>query len=170
MEDIEVSGHVIPKDKWVIVVYSSANRDAAKFDNPDAFDVTRDVHVHVGFGQGVHICMGMHLARREIILLIEALRRRVARFELTGTPVVAMNSTIRAYGALPVRGHLADIAVLRTAGAVMWSDQRAVPMPLVQRRRGRDPNPSGKFAHLAVSRHRPYNTRSDRHQWCSRGR
>lgn len=108
IEDIEVSGHVIPKDKRVIVCYASANRDAAKFANPDAFDVTRDVHDHVGFGQGVHMCMGMHLARREIILLLEALRRKVERFELIGTPEVAMNNTIRAYAKLPVRVHLAD--------------------------------------------------------------
>lgn len=107
IEDIELAGHVIPKDKRIIVVYASANRDPAKFPNPDKFDVTRDVHDHVGFGQGVHMCMGMHLARREMILLLEALRRRVARFELTGPPRVAMNNTIRAYAHLPVKVHLA---------------------------------------------------------------
>jgi ferredoxin-NADP reductase len=108
IEDIEVSGHIIPKDKRVIVCYASANRDARKYDNPDDFDVTRDVHDHMGFGQGVHMCMGMHLARREMILLLEALRRQVTRFELLGKPEVAMNTTIRAYAKLPVRVHLAD--------------------------------------------------------------
>jgi vanillate O-demethylase ferredoxin subunit len=52
--------------------------------------------------------MGMHLARREIILLIEALRRQVARFEGVGPPEVAMNNTIRAFSKLPIRVHLAD--------------------------------------------------------------
>ena len=108
VEDADVSGHTIPKGKRVIVVYASANRDPRKYDDPDRFDVTRDVHDHIGFGQGVHMCMGMHLARREIILLLEALRRRVTRFELTGEPVVAMNNTIRAYAKLPVKVHLAD--------------------------------------------------------------
>ncbi len=107
IEDIELSGHTIPEGKRVIVVYASANRDERKFSNADKFDVTRDVHDHVGFGQGVHMCMGMHLARREIILLLEALRRRVTRFELLGEPVVAMNNTIRGYSKMPVKVHLA---------------------------------------------------------------
>ena len=110
IEDIEVSGQIIPKDARVIVCYASANRDPRKYADPDRFDVTRDVHDHMGFGRGVHMCMGMHLARREIILLLEALRRRVAGFTLTGPPVVAMNNTIRAYSSLPVRVELSDLA------------------------------------------------------------
>ena len=112
IEDVEVSGHVIPKGKRVIVCYASANRDARKYDNPDDFDVTRDVHDHLGFGQGVHMCMGMHLARREMILLLEALRRRVERFELLDSPEVAMNTTIRAYSKLPVRVHLSETVLV----------------------------------------------------------
>lgn len=107
VEDSEIARHTIPAGKRVIVIYASANRDHRKFSDPDRFDVTRDVHDHLGFGQGVHMCMGMHLARREIILLIEALRRRVERFELTAEPVVAMNNTIRAYARMPVKVHLA---------------------------------------------------------------
>lgn len=108
IEDSEIAGRTIPKDKRVLVIYASANRDERKFPNPDSFDVTRDVHDHVGFGQGVHMCMGMHLARREIILLLEALRRRVARFELLGAPEVAMNNSIRAYAKLPVKVRLSE--------------------------------------------------------------
>ena len=121
IENTEVSGHVIPKGKRVIVCYASANRDERKFPNPDAFDVTRDVHDHVGFGQGVHMCMGMHLARREIILLLEALRRRVERFELIGDPVVAMNNSIRAFAKLPVRVHLAEEVLQDTAASEVIS-------------------------------------------------
>ena len=108
IEDIELAGHIIPEGKRVIVVYASANLDERKFKNPTKFDVTRDVHDHVGFGQGVHMCMGMHLARREMILLLEALRRRVERFELLGEPTVAMNNTIRAFSHMPIKVHLAD--------------------------------------------------------------
>ena len=107
IEDSNIEGHMVPAGKRVIVIYASANRDARKFPDPDRFDVTRDVHDHLGFGQGVHMCMGMHLARREIILLLEALRRRVARFELLSEPVVAMNNTIRAFASMPVKVHLA---------------------------------------------------------------
>ena len=108
IEDSEIAGHMIPAGKRVIVMYASANRDPRKFPDPDRYDVTRDVHDHLGFGQGVHMCMGMHLARREIILLIEALRRRVDRFEILSEPVIAMNNTIRAYASMPVKVHLAD--------------------------------------------------------------
>lgn len=108
IEDSEIAGHMIPKDKRVLVMYASANRDPRKYENPDQYDVTRDVHDHLGFGQGVHMCMGMHLARLEIISLLESLRRRVRRFELAGDPEVAMNNSIRAYAKLPVRVELLD--------------------------------------------------------------
>lgn len=111
VEDSDIAGHTIPSGKRVIVMYASANRDERKFADPDKFDVTRDVHDHLGFGQGVHMCMGMHLARREIILLLEALRLRVERFELLSAPVVAMNNTIRAYASMPVKVHLAAQAL-----------------------------------------------------------
>ncbi len=109
IEDTEVSGQVIPEGSRVIVCYASANRDPRKYADPDKFDVTRDVHDHMGFGRGVHMCMGMHLARREIILLMEALRRRVSRFTLAGAPVVAMNNTIRAFSSLPVKVDLSNL-------------------------------------------------------------
>jgi cytochrome P450/ferredoxin-NADP reductase len=111
IEASEIAGHTIPEGERVLVIYASANRDERKFNNPDQFDVTRDVHDHVGFGQGVHMCMGMHLARREIILLLEALRRRVEKFELTSEPTISLNNTIRAYSSLPVKLHIATTAL-----------------------------------------------------------
>ena len=102
-ESSEIAGHKLEQGTRVLVIYASANRDPAKFADPDQFDVTRDVHDHVGFGQGVHMCMGMHLARLEIVSLLKALRLRVDRFEIVGTPEVAYNNSIRAYARLPVR-------------------------------------------------------------------
>jgi cytochrome P450 len=55
IEDSEIAGHTIPAGKRVIVMYASANRDPRKFPDPDRYDVTRDVHDHLGFGQGVHM-------------------------------------------------------------------------------------------------------------------
>lgn len=107
-EDSELAGHVVPKGARVLVMFASANRDPAKYPDPARFDVGRDVHDHVGFGQGVHMCMGMHLARLEMALLLEALRRRVERFELTAEPEIALNNSIRAYGSMPVRVHLGE--------------------------------------------------------------
>jgi len=101
-EDSEIAGVPIPQGARVMVMYASANRDERKFANPDRFDVTRDVHDHLGFGSGVHMCMGMHLARLEIVSLLQSLAQRVKTLALAGEPVVAMNNTIRAYASLPV--------------------------------------------------------------------
>jgi len=62
-EPSDIDGFSLPSGARVIVMYASANRDERKYNNPDRFDITRDVHDHLGFGQGVHMCMGMHLAR-----------------------------------------------------------------------------------------------------------
>lgn len=124
--DAEVAGVPIPEGARLLVIYASANRDPRKFENPDAFDVRRDVHDHVGFGHGVHMCMGMHLARLEIRCLLHALIRRVERFEIAGEPRIAMNNTIRAYATLPVRVvPLARPVATRTATPVR--DEAAAP-------------------------------------------
>lgn len=132
IKDSLLAGHQIPEGARVLVIYASANRDERKYPDPDRYDVTRAVHDHVGFGQGVHMCMGMHLARREIILLIEALRRQVDRFEITGTPGIAMNNTIRAYASLPVRVHLAED---RLEDVPVPSDHASSWMDVVVRKR-----------------------------------
>lgn len=106
-EDSVLAGRQVPKGSRVLVMFASACRDPAKYADPTRFDVTRDVHDHVGFGQGVHMCMGMHLARLEIVSLLRALRRRVERFELTAEPQIALNNSIRGYASMPVRVHLA---------------------------------------------------------------
>lgn len=105
-QESEIGGIQIPEATRVLVIYASANRDERKYDKPNHFNIKRDVHDHLGFGQGVHMCMGMHLARLEIVSLLEALLPRVKRFVLEGEPTVAMNNTIRAYSSLPVRVEL----------------------------------------------------------------
>lgn len=112
-QNSKIAGHPIPEGARVLVMFASANRDPQKFPDPTRFDVTRDVHDHVGFGQGVHMCMGMHLARLEMQSLVQALRRRVARFELTAEPQVALNNSIQGYATMPVRVHLADQVLAR---------------------------------------------------------
>lgn len=102
-EDYDMSGVTLPKGSRVIVVYASANRDERVFENPDAFDVTRNVRKHIGFGHGVHMCMGLHLARLEMRSVLASMAKRVSRWELDGAPSVAMNNTIRAFESLPMR-------------------------------------------------------------------
>lgn len=95
----------------IMVVYASANRDESVFANPDAFDVRRKTHKHVGFGHGKHMCMGLHLARLELKHLVREMRARVKSWHLDGASEVAMNNTIRAFGRLPVTLELSEIAV-----------------------------------------------------------
>ncbi|WP_165586927.1 cytochrome P450 [Pseudaestuariivita atlantica] len=102
-QDTELAGARMAESDRVFLVYASGNRDAAVFADPDRFDVTRPVRKHLGFGHGVHACMGMHLARAEMVALLTAMVRRVARWHLDGTPEIAMNNTIRAFARCPVR-------------------------------------------------------------------
>ena len=107
VENVDIGGVTLPKDARVIVIYASANRDPGMFENPDQFDVRRANRKHVGFGHGVHSCMGMHLARREMINLVEAMLPRVTRWNITAEPTIAMNNTIRAFETLPMQVDLA---------------------------------------------------------------
>jgi len=98
----EVAGVKIEKDSRVLVVFGAANRDALKFPDPDKFDIERKTLGHVGFGQGVHACLGMNLARLEMDCLFNALADRVERFELTGPVVTGVNSTIYSLANIPI--------------------------------------------------------------------
>ena len=101
IEDVEVAGIALPAGSRVLMLYASANRGERKWEDPERFDIRRRVVDQAGFGFGVHSCAGMHLARLEIESLLKALIPRVGRFEL-GTPVRAVNNTLRGFASLPV--------------------------------------------------------------------
>ena len=63
--DIEVGGTQIPEGRKILMFLGSANRDPRRWENPDAFDLNRDPSGHVGFGFGIHQCVGQHIARLE---------------------------------------------------------------------------------------------------------
>jgi cytochrome P450 len=71
----------------VVLWYSSANRDAAVFDDPHRFDITRAPNDHVGFGgPGPHFCLGAHLARREVTVMYRELLRRIPDIHAVAEP------------------------------------------------------------------------------------
>jgi cytochrome P450 len=70
---VEIAGTKIPENASVTVLLASANRDERQFDEPDRFDITRDTKGHLGFGLGVHFCLGASVARLEARVAIEAL-------------------------------------------------------------------------------------------------
>jgi cytochrome P450 len=77
-----LGGHAISPGDKVLVWEGSANRDADVFDDPFMFDVTRKPNPHLGFGQGVHYCLGANLARLELRVLFEELLTRFASVQV----------------------------------------------------------------------------------------
>ncbi|XVQ08933.1 cytochrome P450 [Spirillospora sp. CA-255316] len=83
----EMNGHLYRPGDKVLLFYNSANRDAAVFEDPDTFDITRSPNPHVGFGgPGPHFCLGANLARREITVMFRELFTRVPEIRAVGEP------------------------------------------------------------------------------------
>ena len=76
LEDLEIRGTVIPAGSTVRVALGAGNRDPERWDEPETFDITRPEVVSLGFGQGVHYCIGAPLARMQTQVAIEHLLRR----------------------------------------------------------------------------------------------
>jgi cytochrome P450 len=72
-QDVELDGGKLPAEATVLVLLGAANRDGRKFPEPDRFDVGRNAQDHVGFGYGIHYCLGAPLARLEGRVALEAL-------------------------------------------------------------------------------------------------
>jgi len=81
-DDVDLNGIVIPKGAVVHQCYGAANRDPARWDRPDEFDPSRELHTHLGFGRGAHVCLGKNLARTEIITAIATLVDRLPNLRL----------------------------------------------------------------------------------------
>jgi cytochrome P450 len=86
VKDTELGGVAIPADSDVGLFLGGANRDDRRYTDPDTFDVFRQAQQHVGFGFGVHMCLGMHLARMESRVAVNALLDRVDDLRLDPAP------------------------------------------------------------------------------------
>ncbi len=92
MEDVEVEGVPIPQGADILVMFASANRDEARFAEPEKFDIFRkDMHRHVGFGKGAHFCIGSPFAHLEARITLEQVIARMPNLRLAseGTPAWA---------------------------------------------------------------------------------
>jgi cytochrome P450 len=102
LDDYPVEDFVIPKGARVMLLYGCANRDERHYADPGRFDVTRDARDHLAWGTGPHMCAGLHLARIEMEVLLEALVE--AGVELTaGDPVPGTNCGLFGFAELPFR-------------------------------------------------------------------
>ncbi|WP_437685941.1 cytochrome P450 [Sorangium sp. So ce176] len=87
-QDVTLSGVTVPKGAIVVPIIASANRDPAQFSDPDRFDITREQRGNVGFGYGIHFCVGAPLSRLEGKIAFEEIFRRLPPFSREPEPVV----------------------------------------------------------------------------------
>ncbi|MCP1973351.1 cytochrome P450 [Bradyrhizobium elkanii] len=100
--DVELSGARIGEGEKVLMFLAAANRDPRRWEAPDSYDITRRTSGHVGYGSGIHMCVGQLVARLEGEVMMATLARRVARIDITGEPKRLFNNTLRGLSSLPV--------------------------------------------------------------------
>ncbi|MCH6563080.1 MAG: cytochrome P450 [Myxococcales bacterium] len=103
-QDTELRGQALAQGDSVLLLYGSANRDEAQFEDPDHFKVERKPNNHVGFGMGNHFCLGANLARLELRVAFEELLRRLPDmlFAPGSQPEVYPSTLVRSFVHLPV--------------------------------------------------------------------
>ena len=103
LRDIEIGGQTISEGDFVILWYAAGNRDPAVFERPHEFVATRDPNPHLTFGGGgPHHCLGKHIARLELKILLDELVRSGLEFRLDGEPVRGANCMANQLLQLPV--------------------------------------------------------------------
>jgi cytochrome P450 len=105
MRDTELAGVPIAEGADIALLLGAANHDRRKYDHPDDFDMFREVRQHVGFGFGVHVCLGMHLARMETRVALNTLFDRLPDMHFDPGPdddPHIMGMAFRSPTALPV--------------------------------------------------------------------
>lgn len=102
-EEIEVAGQRIPAGDVLVVMNGAANRDPARFAEPDRLDLDRATASHLGFGMGRHFCLGASLARAEIATAVGTFLARFPRFDFAEEPVFRPSLFLRGLARLPLR-------------------------------------------------------------------
>ena len=101
--EVDIEGYVVPAGQRVGLMFAAANRDPRAWVHPDQFDLSRDLRKQVGWGYGVHACVGRVLAQLEASSLLSELARRVARIEIAGEPEPWMTTIGHGPAKLPIR-------------------------------------------------------------------
>ncbi len=102
-EDCDLFGEPVKRGMQIVLLLAAANRDPARFADPDRLDVTRDDVRHLAFGHGTHFCLGARLARLETAVALEALLARLPRLEHAGEVAWSTNTVLRGPTSLPLR-------------------------------------------------------------------
>jgi cytochrome P450 len=87
----------------MVMYYPSGNHDEAVFDRPHVFDITRTNNRHLAFGCGPHLCLGIHLARLELRIMLRQFLERVESIEPAGDPTRVHSCVVGGFRKYPVR-------------------------------------------------------------------
>lgn len=101
-EDTEIGGVKIAQGQKIAALLGSAGRDEHVFDRADELDLTRDPNPHIGFGAGIHFCIGAPLARMEMTTSLPALIERFPALALAGEPARRQAFVLRGYESVSV--------------------------------------------------------------------
>lgn len=105
LEDgVEIAGQPIEVGQEIAMLFGAAQRDPRRFANADRFDIGRGDTAHIGFGGGIHFCVGAPLARQEIEVSVAGLAARFPEIEMAAEPEYHPNFVIRGLTALHLRG------------------------------------------------------------------
>jgi cytochrome P450 len=104
-KDMQFLGHDLKEGDLVLPVFAAANRDGAQFPDPDRFDIRRSPNRHLGFGHGIHLCLGASLARLEAKVALGELFRRFPRVrqDTLKPPTLRPSSFVFSFSHYPVR-------------------------------------------------------------------
>ncbi|MGW3913031.1 cytochrome P450 [Streptomyces sp. NPDC005070] len=103
LDDIEIDGTTVPRGAEIAMLFGSANRDAAVFEDPETLDLARAENPHISFSAGIHYCIGAPLARIELAASMSALLTKAPGLRLAGEPVRKPSFVIRGLESLPVK-------------------------------------------------------------------
>ena len=103
-DELQLAGETLPAGAKLLMMFGAANRDPARYEAPDRFDITRDAHDHVAFGFDRHMCLGRHLARVEGEVAFGMLLERLPGLRLADPDKLEhhRNFNLRQFKALPV--------------------------------------------------------------------
>jgi len=101
-KDVDIGGYRVGEGEKILMFLGAANRDPRRWVDPERYDITRKTSGHVGFGAGVHMCVGQLVARLEGEVLLSALARKVAAIEIAGPVKRRYNNTLRGLDSLPI--------------------------------------------------------------------
>jgi cytochrome P450 len=101
--DVELHGQLVPQGAKMLLINGASGRDERKFEDPERYDVRREIDFHLGFGYGRHVCLGAFLARMESKIALEEFLKRFPDYEIPADGVVRMHSgNVRGFSSVSI--------------------------------------------------------------------